>query len=131
MEISCEKVTQKHWQYYQLGSVKTCWINSATSIQSQDVKFSTQFDEEMSGLWLNSNNKINYLPINVGEKFPNLLGYDAAGCSLTEVLSSNFRKLSKLKELYLNYNQIERVNADTFDDMTSLEVLHLRMKNLV
>lgn len=103
-------------------------MNGTTSIDEQNVTISTS-DVSMGGLSFHNNKKIVFLPINVGEKFPNLINYNAAYCSVKEVLKLNFKNLNKLKTLALHYNQIEKIGTETFSDLTSLEELNLSKEN--
>jgi Leucine rich repeat len=71
----------------------------------------------------NSNKNIRYLPENVVENFPLLIGYYAESCTITEILRKHFKGLLKLKVLILDKNQIEKIENSAFDDLVSLENL--------
>ena len=120
-QVSCEKIENRSWA---LGNFKTCYMDKTTAINSADNTIASR-DESVEGLWLQSNNKIKFLPIEVSKKFPNLLGIDAYSCSLTTISKANFKGLSKLRGLYLANNQIEKIRSDVFDGLVALEALSL------
>lgn len=124
-EVSCESVSDGSWE--NVGNVKTCYMDKTSSIKEPDVTV-FKHDELMSAMWLAYNKKIVYLPVGVGETFPNLLIYHARGCSIKEIMRKNFKSLSKLKILFLSNNQIENISSETFNDLASLQSLRLSKK---
>lgn len=102
-------------------------MDRTTSIDAKDSTILTR-DDSIGGLWLYSNKKIQFLPIRVGEKFPNLMGIFAGDCSINEISRENFKGLNKLKHLILRNNQIEMIARDTFNDLTSIERFDLGKK---
>jgi hypothetical protein len=50
------------------------------------------------------------------------------GSTLTKIIKKNFKKMSVLRELFLNENQISTINSDTFEYLTGLNKLHLCKK---
>jgi hypothetical protein len=120
--IACEIEGIGFWSQ-EMGEFKTCYIKQAP-IESTGVKFSTN-DATINGLDLSNNLKMFYLPENVGESFPNLIGYSVQRCSVKHVLKLNFNGLKKVKELLLTYNQIEKIENSVFDDLVSLERIWL------
>lgn len=121
-QLECEAISNYEWNKQVL---KTCWMNRTTVINSTGLKIFSSFDETMAGLIFNENKKIFYLPIDVHKKYPNLIIYVPAGCSLMSISRENFRNLGRLKMLWLSGNLIEKINSDTFEDLKSLEELHL------
>jgi Leucine-rich repeat (LRR) protein len=71
------------------------------------------------------NLKISYLPLNVGDVYPNMRSYPVNYCSVKSIRKENFKGLNKLTHLGLNRNQIERIMSNTFDGLKSLERLEL------
>jgi Leucine-rich repeat (LRR) protein len=126
-EISCEKVTDFAWGG-SVGTVPQCWVEQAV-IDTSGFIFSTAYNESIGGLYFGGNKNVNFLPNFVAEKFPNLLLYGADYCAIKEVMKQNFKGLNKLKKLYLNNNQIEKVVRGTFEDLVDLEALWLSKKN--
>lgn len=99
-------------------------MDSTTIIDEANTKISF-YDENIGGLQMNNNKNISYLPIDVAERFPNLQGYQAGFCGIKELTRRNFKGLSKLRGLWLSYNQIERFLSETFVDLIGLEYLYL------
>jgi hypothetical protein len=122
-EIACESVRDGFWGGI-VTELKICIIDEATTIEARDATFSAS-DEPVNSLNFSGNKKIRFLPILVADKYPDLLLYDASGCSLKEVTKQNFEGLSKLKALFLNKNEIEKINSDTFEDLLDLEDFYL------
>lgn len=126
--ISCEKKIDASWVWF-TTTRKTCYMQTKT-INSKGFVISPA-DSSIDALTFYTNKKILFLPIRVDETFTNLIGYEAADCSLTAVSKINFKNLDKLLYLGLMKNQIERISSDTFEDLTSLEILVLGLlKNI-
>jgi Leucine rich repeat len=126
-DIFCESVTDVNWGYG-VGIVKMCHMRETTAIDQINVNIAMR-DDEMGGLYFKNNKKISFLPVRVDEAFPNLALYNALGCSVKELSRVNFVGLKKLKILHLDSNQIEKINCGTFEDLVSLDILHLCKKN--
>lgn len=99
-----------------------------TSIDSPDFTISAEKDESVLGLNLGGNKNIFYLPNDVYKIFPSLIVYGAHLSSIQQISKRNFVNMSKLKGLFLQRNQIEIIENNTFDDLTSLEDLDLSKK---
>lgn len=125
-EVECERVSDFN-SGGSFGSVKTCFMDKKTTIDTPNVTFSTR-DNSIGAISFRYNNKIKFLPIKVDEKFPNLLSVQAVRCSIKEISKLNFKGLSKLTFLDLSSNQIEKIASETFEDLTSLEELYLCKK---
>lgn len=82
-------------------------------------------DSTVLALKFDLNNKISVLPVRVDETFPVLAAYFAQYCSIKTISKVNFKNLKKLRVLALTNNKIERIDDDTFEDLTSLEQLGL------
>lgn len=126
-EVSCENVSSSTLRDF-VESVKTCFMDKTTSIDTKNVTIST-LDNLIGGLDLTDNKNIFFLPVGVSEKFPNLLGYIARKVSIKEISRSNFKGMDKLKFLNLYGNQIEKITSETFIDLKNLEKLYLGKKN--
>jgi Leucine-rich repeat (LRR) protein len=105
-------------------------MDERTKIDSKETTIAITRDETIEGLSFWCNYRIKYLPIQVSEKFPNLLAYQASYCSITEISKDHFQGLSKLKLLHLAANQIEKISTDTFEELVALEGLDLSNKNI-
>ena len=71
------------------------------------------------------NRAVNYLPVRIGEVFPNLESYDVQWCGIKSVSRENFALLYKLRVVNLKKNWIERVDHDAFQELNDLEELYL------
>ena len=118
-QVSCERNNRRN-----LRSSKTCRMSGTTEINTADTTIATR-DESIERLAFNHNRNIKFLPIEVSEKFPNLMGLEAGDCSLTTISKENFKDLTKLRLLGLYYNQIEKIRSDVFGDLVALEKLFL------
>lgn len=123
-KVSCENVSDFDSGFV-AGVLKSCEMEAKTAINSIGTTINSDRDESMRRLNLSNNKQIFYLPENVGEKFPNLLQYEAKDCSITMVSKKNFKGLTKLTKLNLWGNQIEKITNNVFEDLTELEVLSL------
>lgn len=128
-EVSCEYFRETLWSGA-LGAVKTCHMDQDTVINDQNVTISTR-NESIGELRFSNNRKIFFLPVGVAEFFPNLKAYNANGCAIKGISKENFKGLHKLMNLYLAYNEIEKIETNTFGDLTNLAILGLREKNLI
>jgi hypothetical protein len=124
--VKCENLGVYDW--VSLGRLKECVMNDKTSIDSDGYEISAK-DETIQGLRMASNKKIEFLPENLVETFPNLIGYNARDCSIKQILRKKFRGLINLHGLFLSFNQIETIPSDAFKDLTALKYLELREIN--
>lgn len=108
-------------------SLKMCSVEKSQTISSLRVTFAN-IDDSVKALNFIGNQKISYLPVNVDVNFPNLLFYVVSHCSIQKVAKINFAKLKELIGLSINENQIDKIDADTFEDLISLQYLSLSMK---
>lgn len=103
----------------------TCYIEHSDIVEFKNNQLSVNKDEEVTGLSMAWNKNLISLPENLNEIFPQLTAFDADCCNVQKVSKKNFAGLKKLKNLKLNSNPIEEIYDDTFEDLTSLEYLHL------
>lgn len=112
----CSIIEEKDWFGINL---KTCYVKSE---QVNDNSCS-DLRTDIGAFSVEGQRGITELPPNVGERFPNLEIYDAGSCSITKLTKLNFAKLSKLRKLWLGFNQITEVPDGVFDDLGSLDFL--------
>lgn len=126
-QIACEILSNFKWNSLDgiVGNVKVCWMKEKTSISSSKFTISSELEKDVEALSFRENKRINFLPIKVHEKFPSLLVYGSSQCSIKEISKANFEKLSKLKILWLDGNEIEIIATDVFEDLSSLIKLRL------
>lgn len=111
-------------------TLTTCFIKHPSRIGSNDYTIKNT-DESLTELMILNNRKILFLPIEVAKSFPNLLLYSVSDVPVKNIAKINFANLSKLIKLYIYSLQIETIYSDTFEDLTSLEVLILSKLNLI
>lgn len=129
-KIACEKVSDVDWDPSSNVSISTCYMHNFTRIEEDNVEI-LNVNDSIGALTFVGNVKIFYLPVKVAESFPNLFFYQAYSNAVRELSKKNFRKLSKLRALYLPYNQIETVRSDAFEDLVNLEIIWLgKIRNL-
>lgn len=100
-------------------------MDRTTVINSAGCHMTTS-DATVETLFFSHNKKIQYLPEDFSEMFPNLVIIMAQECSIKTVSKQNFHNLTKLRGLSLRGNQIELIERGTFDELVSLEYLSLR-----
>ena len=122
--ITCEKYENHFWETDNV-TLATCLILEQ-AVDNPGYSISSSKDENVLGLWFDHNRKIFYLPENISDKFPNLVGLSAELCSIKALRRENFKNLHKLKYLWLTQNSLEMIPSNTFDDLVALETLHLR-----
>lgn len=100
-------------------------MKETTTINTTGTIFTTPRDESIETISFALNKKIQFLPENTGEIFPNSIAMSAGNCSVKSISRINFKGLQKLLGLYLFSNLIEQIESNTFHDLLSLEVLDL------
>lgn len=122
-QVACESIYA--WGFNSpMESLNTCWIYQSTTIDEPGVTL-TSASNEVTAISFWRSNQIFYLPEHINGNFPNLTFYDAYSNALTEITKENFVGLNKLRWLHLHGNKLERIPNNTFDDLSSLEVLRL------
>lgn len=97
----------------------------STAINSTDFRITSERDEDVQRFYASFNDKLEYLPANLGETFPNLTELHANVCAIKEISKENFEGLNQLRELHLNFNQIESIDNDTFEFIPAVERINL------
>lgn len=120
-KIPCDSF--KRWGWFD-GIV--CVIRNST-IDSDNFSISSKRNESVA-LDFFQNKNVSYLPKHLRNTFPKLHQIHAKACSIKAIFSYNFKNLTMLTFLDLSYNQIERIESDSFNDLTSLEQLFLSKK---
>lgn len=126
--MKCEKVDDFKWDESFIGQSRTCFMNETTSIDSTGVRNRTPKDDNTRGIVFDHNKKIEYLPDGSALSFPGLVGFSADNCAIKSVSYDNFKFMDKLLYLNLRRNRIEKIDQDSFSDLTSLMQLVLSEK---
>lgn len=98
---------------------------SSISIDMPGLKLSSVENKAVGAIFINNNKKIEFLPNNVYESFPQLVVLKASFCSIRSIGKQNFKNLHKLKRLNLDGNQITKILDDTFEGLEALEYIDL------
>lgn len=96
----------------------------STVIDSPDFLITSDRDETVEGFSAYKNSKFEHLPINIGEKFPNLIALQVYNCSVKRISKDSFKGLSKLRRLYIYHNQIEQIDDDVFEHIPAVEEIY-------
>lgn len=99
-------------------------MNGTAKIDSMDYTISSRSENQIA-LHFAGNKNIFFLPVRLSESFSDLRELDAENCSLTVILKENFKKLDNLEVVLLRLNQIERIETNTFEDLSFLKYLWL------
>jgi hypothetical protein len=75
-------------------------------------------------LFMNNPN-VAHFPIDLASNFPNLLAIFSAYCQISELSYRSFQGLSSLKNLFLGFNLISKLDRKVFKDLVNLKVLIL------
>lgn len=95
------------------------------SISNLGSTLSNARDGSVIGIVGQNNKKILYLPENIVKVFPNLWAYNFHDCAIRELIIGNFQGLTKLREINVHLNQIEKIPPGIFDGLLSLEQIRL------
>lgn len=118
-EVSCEKFDSI------LFYKKLCFFNGTTVISFENTTVAGLENSDVDGIVFENNKKIQFLPVNVYKKFPNLVTYGARNASIKEISALNFDRLTRLAYLDLRANQIEFVPKSCFEGLFELKELFL------
>lgn len=99
---------------------------SSAVINSADFHITSARDENVGAFYTINNKKLEHLPKNIGEKFPNLTILNVRDCSVKEITKESFKGLDRLQYLWLPGNRIERIDDDTFDYVPAVQSIDLR-----
>lgn len=116
-EISCEKLRR--------DNMSRCFMDGYTEIHSNDVQISFMRDASVF-IHFDGNLKIEHLPVEVHEIFPNLEVITAENCSIREISRKNFKNLHRLRNLNLAGNKIKMISSNTFEGLPLLRFLEFR-----
>lgn len=129
-EVSCN-FYYIEWFYFNRNLVG-CKIENQT-IDEEGFVILESRDESVEGLSIEHNENIKFLPENIADTFPNLIGLEVWNCSVKSVERRHFKNLRELKELIIAYNKVKNVDSEAFKDQGKLERLQLtfnRIENL-
>lgn len=106
---------------------KVCVLPNEIVIAKPGAKFSFPKKKKklVSKLQIHDAKGVQYLPDDIGIKFPRMIEIEVVRCSVKFLRFRNFRKLYQLRRLILSDNKLEMLNANVFNDLRDLRVLKL------
>lgn len=120
--VPCEEFITEQWSTLEL---KQCIMRFTTRIYSTGVVLSSPQDDSVGAIRFDGNDNLKYLPEKIGDKFLNIVMFDANSCLIEAVSKENFKGLSKMMNLNLHDNRITKVESDTFEGLSSLILINL------
>lgn len=118
-EINCEKVD--HFNEY----TNCCYLNETTKISENNFVIAGLKNPDVDAIFFSSNENVEFLPVNIFRKFPNLEAYVAKNTSVKKISALNFADLMHLKLLDLRRNKIEFIPDYCFEGLISLNSIYL------
>lgn len=113
IEIACETFQDKN-------NFEFCIMTEKTAINATNFVIGDLKDEDIGGIDFNYNKAVEYLPYKIHMQLPNLVTYRAKFCSIKQISKENFEKLTRLKSVELNNNQIQKISGNTFQGLEKL-----------
>lgn len=103
----------------------TCVIDQA--VDSEETVLGSEVDPDILSFDFQNNQRLQFLPRNIGQKMPNLMDFRGSNASLT-VLRNFYFKNMETRVIYmdLSSNKIRTIEAGAFDDLIKTEVLWLQ-----
>lgn len=116
-------------------SILTFLSNNDSVIFADNFRIASDRNDSVESIDLSfyhnrRNLAINFLPVDVATVFPNLIIYDAIGCSIQQITKENFKHRTKLQSLVLLNSGINRINENSFDDLVNLQEINLYKNNI-
>lgn len=98
--------------------MKTCGVYQ--KIDTENYALGSPLNTTVEKFYINENKEVKFLPIQVGEKFPKLLDFQATSCALTVIRNSYFKNMQNLIHLNLADNEITTIEAEAFKDLVNV-----------
>lgn len=119
-----EKTLNKTVDYWCTAQNFKVFYSSVVLVNARGNHSDTKSNKQVATLKI-ENQTTMYLPLNVGETFPNLLRYAVVSSNLRVIGRKYFAGLSQLTYLVLRNNAFAVVPKETFNDLINLEGLSL------
>lgn len=101
-----------------------CFVNQTIGSESYAVK--TPVNASVQQFYIHDDRDVKFLPIGIGEKFPNLMEVRATSCGLVVVRNHYLKNMRNLKFLRMNDNKIAYIESGSFSELISLKRLWFR-----
>lgn len=112
------------------GNFTTFYVFGNHGANAANFSLDIERNLKVKGFMANNNKNLEFLPVDVGEDFPNLLAYSASRCCLKGLVYSNFKGMTSLQHLDLQHNKIESIESKNFHDLKSLRYLKLSFNKI-
>lgn len=139
--IVCEEIDAFGYYFFDDDSVEMersfhsddyfCRMKNYTTIRDITYTISNPFNDKVKYMEFSGNRNVNFLPISLFQKFPNITWIYAARCAIREISNRNFEGLVHLKEVQLAENHIYAILRNTFEGLVNLKWLDLSKLKLL
>jgi hypothetical protein len=121
--VECEKLDDYDCQ----PESKVCVLTESTTIDAPGYTVLSPVNKAVKRITIAYNKKIEYIPEHLYKVFPDLEHVDGAASSVKQLSKATFHNLHKLEKIHLDGNKIERIEADTFESLTTLKKIFLSL----
>lgn len=122
-EIICSRFIDVTWWHFE-RRLHTCRVYGQ-EINAPGIAFAPPRNLSVEAFDVKSSQKVQFIPENLSNRFPNLVLIRISGCAMKSVEKKHFQGLQQLIVLYLSSNVIEIIDSGAFEDNPKLEVLDL------
>lgn len=107
------------------------FVSTEAIFETPRVDISCLRSEDVNWFDISENKNVQYLPMNVFRKFPNLEIYYAFKSGVLKINKNNFYGAEKLQGLWLDHNEINTIESGSFNELKSLKWLYLGFNKLI
>lgn len=124
--VACDQWRDELEEDFLPKNSSCCELEFGTHIEAHDYTFMVDMKNVAVELLVISHQlEVDFLPVSVHESFPDLKFYSVRYTPVKKISKKNFEKMSELKLLILDHNQIEVIKSNTFEDLISLELIFI------
>ena len=132
--VSTLGITAQIHEYFLivLGSFSNLSFTASKSvvIDGPDFTIASPRNALTLNLEIAKNQEVKFLPIRVGEIFPNLIKYEVKMCLIKTIKRDHLADLVHLKYINLHTNKIELIDEAAFDQLIDLEEINLGLNSI-
>lgn len=139
VHLECEFINHSSGDYIPIGTVYTCQVKNTLNIISPDTEITSVSTNHISGMTndnvlgiydQNGGKNIKFFPRGLDKIFKNLILIDLNNGRIKEIHQIDLKVFPKLEALDLFENDIQVIEAGTFDSNPNLKVIWLTNKIL-
>ena len=139
VHLECNFINHGSGDYSPVGVLYTCEVKNNLNIVSPDIAITSvstnhisgKTDDDVQGIYdQNGGNNIQYFPRGLNNFFKNIIMIDLNNGRIKEIHQIDLKVFPKLEALDLYYNDIQVIEAGTFDFNPNLKVIWLTNKIL-